>query len=54
VAGITCSPSTVIRRIAAPPAPLATVSVASRRRGSVRSGVRVRDCMTFPSTIDGT
>ena len=44
--GMTCSPSTSIRRIAAPPAPLATVSVASRRRGSVRSGVRVLDCST--------
>ena len=52
--GMTCSPSTSIRRMAAPPAPLATVSVASRRRGSLRSGVSVLDCSTWPSTIDGT
>ena len=46
-------PSSSIRRIAAPPAPLATVSLASRRRGSVRSGVSVWDCRILPSTIDG-
>jgi hypothetical protein len=48
------APSSVMRRIAAPPAPLATVSLASRRRGSVRSGVSVCDCRILPSTICGT
>jgi hypothetical protein len=46
-------PSSVIRRGAAPPAPFETVSVASRRRGSVRSGVSVCDWRIMPPTIDG-
>ena len=54
VFGTMNSPSIVIRRGAAPPAPLLTVSLGSRRRGSVRSGVSDCDCMILPSTICGT
>ena len=54
VLGTMNSPSSVMRRIAAPPAPLETVSVASRKRGSVRSGVSVCDWRILPSTICGT
>ena len=54
VFGMICAPSSVIRRGAEPPAPLVTVSVGSRRRGSVRSGVSVCDWRILPSTTCGT
>ena len=53
VFGTMKAPSSVIRRIAAPPAPLLTVSLGSRRRGSVRSGVSDEDCRILPSMICG-
>ena len=54
VFGITVTPSIVILRGAEPPAPLATVSVGSFRRGSVRSGVSDCDCRILPSMTCGT
>src|SRR3954468_21790342 len=52
--GITCVPSTVIRRGDDPPAPLETVSVGSFRRGSAKIGVRICDWRILPSTTCGT